>query len=539
MNFFRIYFTFILSLQLFSQNTGKYWILFVDKDLNSNVLLADRCVQNRKLLGLDTIQYTDYPVNEKYVSAVIACGVSVHLKSKWLNGVSADVEESQKAKILSLPFVQELIPISSYMVSASMDRESWFKRRKRKKKDTLAVIEPSEALGLINYSYLEKNGYTGKGVLVGVTDAGYTNLDRQDYFKKAMEEKRVLGTRDFLAPSREVGIFENLTGKDTHGREVTKCIAGRSDKEQYGVAFDAQFYFARTENAKEERRQEEDAWVLAMEWFDSLGVRLVNSSLGYGKGFDNPRESYTSSQMNGYTTVIARAAQIATMQKEMIIVNSAGNSGSDKEWNGYLSSPADVPSVLSVAATDAHTAKMGYSSIGPEYNGFIKPDVAAFSKNGTSFSAPLITGVVACMLQKHRNWCNDQIKNVLYASSNLYPYKNNYIGYGVPDCGKLVQLLQGEKATDTLTVVYAKDSTYKIEALEEVLKLNAPKRKITSYRTQAPGFVLATDTFEGNKQSYEFKRLQQESYCILVSGGRKYVILWPQVFGAESEEINE
>lgn len=538
MNFFRICFTFILTFQLFSQNTGKYWILFSGKDLTVKALLSDRCIQNRKLMGLDTLQYTDYPVNERYVSTISSYGAQVHLRSKWLNGVSASLSPAQKLLLMDLPFVREIIPINSHLESASIDRESWF-RRKKKKKDTLAVREPSEALELINYSYLEKNGYTGRAVVVGVTDAGFTNLDKQDYFKKAMDEKRVLGTRDFLAPSREVGIFENLTGKDTHGREVTKCIAGRSDKEQYGVAFDAKFYFARTENAKEERRQEEDAWVIAMEWFDSLGVRLVNSSLGYGKNFDNPRESYSSSQMNGYTTVIAKAALIATMQKEMIIVNSAGNSGSDKEWNGYLSSPADVPSVLSVAATDAHTGKMGYSSIGPDYNGFIKPDVAAFSRNGTSFSAPLITGVVACILQKHQAWCNDQIKNALYASSNLYPYKNNYVGYGVPDCSRLVQILNEGTASDTLSIVYAKDSTYKIELIEEVLKLNAPKRKITSYRIQAPGFVLGSDTFEANKQSYEFKRLEQETYCILVSGGRKYVIQWPQVSVADPDEINE
>jgi subtilisin family serine protease len=529
MSFFRIYFTFIVSLQLFSQSPSKYWVLFKDKNLTDRVQLSERCLENRAALGLALNQYSDIPLQEAYLTRIQELNIPIIQKSKWLNAISVSVTDDQLVQVKALSFVKEVIPLSTYLIPAHTDDALLFGIR-RKKRDTLKTPDPSEALKLINYSYLEKEGYTGKGVLVGVTDAGYTNLDRQDYFKKAMTENRVLGTKDFLNPSREVGIFENLTGKDTHGREVTKCIAGLSDKEQFGVAFDAKFYFARTENAKEERRLEEDAWVAAMEWFDSLGVRLVNSSLGYGKGFDIPSESYGNHQMNGYTTVIAKAAQIATTQKEMILVNSAGNSGADKEWKGYISSPADVPTVMSVGATDAYSGKMGYSSIGPEYNGFIKPDISAFSKNGTSFSSPLIAGVVACILQKHDKWCNDQIKNALYASGNLYPYKNNYIGYGVPDCSRLVRLLDGKEVKDSTTVVYAQDSTYKIETVDEVMKLCGGKSKITTFRTQVPGFILGSETFEANKQSYSFKRMQNESYCVLLAGGRKYVIIWPEAY---------
>lgn len=505
--------------------------MFKDKNIqqSTSALVSNKCIENRKVLGIDTLQFTDYPVTDSYIQSLKSCGGEVVHVSKWLNAASVYLTSSQLHSVSTLPWVLEVIPSYGYLLP-TQSTENHLKRKKRRPKDTLSIPEPSDALKLINYSHLEKNSFTGNNVVIGVTDAGFSNLDRQDYFKKVMEENRVLGTRDFLYPSRASGLFENLTGKDTHGREVTKCIAGRSEKEQFGVAYNAKFYFARTENAKEERRIEEDAWVTAMEWFDSLGVRLVNSSLGYGKGFDIPSESYKNTQMNGYSTIVAKAAQIAVSQKEMIIVNSAGNSGLDKEWKGYISSPADVAGVISVGATDAYSAKMNYSSMGPEYNGYLKPDISAYSKNGTSFSSPVITGVVACILEKHNDWCNDQIKNALYKSGNLYPYKNNYIGYGVPDCEKLVKILKDEEVDDSITLVYAVDSLFKINSVDELSKLTSSKNRMAVYRIENPGYVLSSETVDTHKQSYEFKRLSNESYCVILSGNKKYVIRWPDSY---------
>jgi subtilisin family serine protease len=532
MTFVRLFFIFV-SINLSAQHVSKYWVVFTDKPIckSASAILSKRCLDNRMQLGIDTLQYTDFPVNKNYVAGLEQTGAAIVQKSKWLNAVSVTASQNQLAQIKTLKYVKEILPLSICISVASIEKSDSLKRKKKKKNvvvDSVKAIEPSEALLSINYSYFDKAKLSGKGVVVGVADAGYLNLDKQDYFKKAIEEGRVLGTRDFLAPRRTVGIFENLTGKDTHGREVTKCIAGKSDKEQYGVAYNASFYFARTENAKEERRIEEDAWVAAIEWFDSLGVRLVNSSLGYGKGFDDPRESYTSAEMNGYTTVVAKAAQIAATQKEMFLVNSAGNSGNDKEWKGYISSPGDAVPVLTIGATDMNAAKMGYSSIGPEYNGYIKPDVSAFSKNGTSFSSPLIAGVVACILEKKGDWCNDQIKNVLFQAANLYPYKNNYLGYGVPNCDKIVQLLNGNTLSDSTYTVEATDSTYKINSIDELAKLNSGKPKMVVFRTTTPGFVISSETIDANKLVYEFKQLANESYCLIASGNKKFVIKWPQ-----------
>lgn len=385
-----------------------------------------------------------------------------------------------------------------------------------KRKDTLAKFEVSEALKMIQYEAFEKAKLNGENIKIGITDAGFLNLDTQDYFKKTIEQNRVVACKDFLSPRQGNQLFENITGKDSHGREVAKCVGGLSSKEQFGLAHEALYYLARSENAKEERRYEEDAWVAAMEWFDSLGVRLVNSSLGYGKGFDVASESYNYLQMNGYSTVVAKAAQIASTEKEMFIVNSAGNNGHDKEWHSYISSPADVVSILSIGATDGLGAKMGYSSIGPEYNGYIKPDVSAFSKNGTSFSAPLITGYVACIMQSNPSFCNDEIMNILYKSSSLYPYKNNYVGYGVPNCYKTIQLLKQEAVSDSVVSFVATDSIVKFTNTDFLSLIPESAAKIVVYHTQNPGFVVLMETLDVQNSSNFILKQNHEDYTLVL-----------------------
>ncbi len=529
----RFWLLLFVSLQVFSQSKRGYWIFFTHKSPHTatQALLSADALNNRKTLGLDTAQYTDLPVSEEYIRKVISTNATLRHKSKWLNALSVNATAAEIEAIKQFPFVKGIQTLETLQLT-SVNK----KRKKKKHADSSFVPEPSEALVLLNYKAFEKAQFTGKGIKIGVTDAGYLNLDRQDYFEKIMAENRVLATRDFLMPRRENSIFENLTGKDTHGREVSKCIAGKSNKEQFGLAFDAQFYLARTENAKEEKRIEEDAWVAAIEWFDSLGVRLVNSSLGYGKGFDNPAESYTNTQMNGYVTVVARAAQIATSQKEMIIVNSAGNSGSDKEWNGYISSPADARGVLSVGATDAFGGKMNYSSIGPEYNGYLKPDIAAFSKNGTSFSAPLITGLMACMLQAKPDFCNDQLFNILHQSGSVYPFKNNYIGYGVPDCEKIVKQFTGEAYSDSVYSEAATDTLFSINTFEKLEKLKTSKAKVVVYHIKNPGFVVLMEELESNLPEYRIIKHPKADYSLILADGKKYKINWPIVVLEQKEE---
>ena len=201
------------------------------------------------------------------------------------------------------------------------------------------------------------------------------------------------------------------------------------------------FYLARTEDSKSEYRGEEDYWVSALEWLDSLGVRLVHTSLGYNHGYDNPEENYSPDQMNGLISRVAKAANIGVAEKGMIIVASAGNNGNDRNWR-VVSTPGDSENVITVGATNQYNIKTGYSAIGTDMPSNIKPNVACFSEGGTSLAAPVITGMLALLLEKNPYLVASTAREALEKSAHLYPYANNYLGYGVPRADALLKYLK-------------------------------------------------------------------------------------------------
>src|SRR5690606_37875598 len=141
-------------------------------------------------------------------------------------------------------------------------------------------------------------------------------------------------------------------------------------------------------------------WVEAAERADSLGVDVINTSLGYIT-YDNSNYSYSISDMNGQTAIITRGANIA-FEKDMLLVNSAGNSGNDS-WQ-IVSAPADGAGVLTVGAVKGDGTYASFSSRGSAFQFTQKPDVVAQGEasyvitennvidttNGTSFSSPIL-----------------------------------------------------------------------------------------------------------------------------------------------------
>ncbi|MGB3618366.1 MAG: S8 family serine peptidase, partial [Catalinimonas sp.] len=295
-------------------------------------------------------------------------------------------------------------------------------------------------------------------------DVGFYNAHKQPALAHLFEGGRIAHTRDFVTPGREDFFGTAETGLDNHGTQVLMMIAGRDTAagRQWGFAPDARYCLARTDHGRRESRVEEDYWVAALEWMDSLGVRLVNTSLGYGLGFDDPAENYAPEQMDGRTSLVARAAQIATEERGMIIVVSAGNDGNNPRWR-YVSTPADAAGVLTVGATTFDVwRRMGYSGVGPEYLPYVKPDVACFSLTGTSFAAPVVAGFAACLLQRTPDLAADSLLRLVKRSGHLYPYGNNHVGWGVPRTGRALALLAGEAPAATAESIMAKGNRVKL-----------------------------------------------------------------------------
>jgi subtilisin family serine protease len=231
-----------------------------------------------------------------------------------------------------------------------------------------------------------------------------------------------------------------------------------------GTSPDACFWLLRTEDGDTENLIEEYNWLCGAEFADSVGADIINSSLGYTT-FDDASQNHTYSEMNGRTTPVSIAANLAS-RKGMIVVNSAGNSGSSS-WH-YIGAPADADSILSVGAVDENTDFAWFSSYGPSSDGRVKPTVVAQGRNtivatsdngtltgnGTSFSSPIIAGMTACLWQAHPNRTNMEIINAIILSAHLHENPNDSLGNGLPNFA-LADLLLTEPKNQTQSDVFA------------------------------------------------------------------------------------
>ena len=298
---------------------------------------------------------------------------------------------------------------------------------------------------MLGVEVLHQQDYTGEGMVVAVLDGGFPGVNTIDGFRRLREEGRLLDGYDFV--DREENEFE--FSESTHGTRVSSTIVGFIEDRFVGTAPQVSLYCFRTEDVSSESPVEESYWVEAAERADSLGVDIINTSLGY-REFDNPAYNYTYEDMDGETAFISRGATLA-FQKGMLVVTSAGNSGAD-----MITAPGDSPGVLTVGAVDGNGDYVGFSSIGPSSDGRVKPDVMARgaesavidqdngikNSNGTSFSSPIITGAVVSLWQADPRRTNEEIMRRVQQAAHLYPENTPELGYGIPNFSEALAQLE-------------------------------------------------------------------------------------------------
>lgn len=487
------------SFNSFSQT--KYWVIFTDKAENAPFCISEETIKNRSLQKIPVYQQTDKAVNESYISKISEISNPI-ITSRWLNAVSVLLSNEEKEKISRFEFVEKIIPVSSSIVTKINTDDNQQK---------YAFVQEQ-----INSKVFKDN--SAQNITIGVIDAGFYNAHKDEDLKLIFDNKHVKQYRDYVSPLK-IGFYSiPETPLDNHGTTVLQQIAGYNALENkiYGCAYNASFYLARTDHGTKENRREEDYWVAAMEWMDSLGVRLINTSLGYAQGFDMLEENYKTNEMTGKISVIARAAQIATEQKGIVLVVSAGNEGTNASWR-IISTPADAPGVLSVGATIKNRQKANYSSIGPEYNDYLKPEVSCYSMTGTSFSAPVITGIAACIMNTNPELKSEKIKEIIMQSAHLYPYGNNYIGYGIPNCQKIIDNLMGKELL-----------------IEPLLEINANKAvievdkgtEIVIYHKKNQHYVVSTDKIKAKKKKLTIDKPNDIKFTTLDMGNKVIEIEW-------------
>ncbi|OYU96119.1 MAG: peptidase S8 [Bacteroidetes bacterium B1(2017)] len=432
-----------------------YFVAFADKPNYKNQLYQpssyislkaiDRRTKNRVPLNVN-----DVPPDSAYLSQLASLPLVMYGNSRWLNGaiILSEVKNIGDT-IKKLPFVSGVSYLGpAYFYDEADDAtenslenqlnilEQSFEN-KRDKNDTLMAGRSYGQLKQLHDEKIVSNGIGGKDVLIAVIDAGFKNLDQLKPFKHLFKEKRILAAYDFV--EREEEVFDD----DEHGLAVLSCMAAFQPGLICGTAPQANYILLRSENAASEYLVEEYFWTLAAEYADSAGADIINSSLGYTK-HDEKQMGHKYSELDGKTTIITKAAEIAA-SKGILVVASGGNEGDDI-WR-QISAPADGPHVLSVGAVDKFGSYVGFSSVGPTADKRIKPDLAAqgkgtvllskdgkvFEGNGTSYSAPLISGVAAQLLQQAPNTSAEKLKEILTLSSSQYYKPDKYLGNGIPE----------------------------------------------------------------------------------------------------------
>ena len=452
------------NLAVFAQNEPKssYWIQLKDKKgtifqvSHPEEFLSQRAIdrRNRQHIAIDT---TDLPVSQVYLDTLKNRGLDIFHTSKWLNGVT--VRTSNIAliqQIATLPFVDSI----QFTRPASVLKSASAKFQEEEMSTGFDPANYSAAfyqLTQLNGQYLHRQGFRGKGIQIAILDAGFLHADQIAAFDSLRASGRILGTRDFVDPK------SNVYEQHWHGASVLSCMGGNLPGSFIGTAPDASFYLFRTEEDPTENLIEEDNWVAGAELADSLGVDVINSSLGYYK-FDDPQMNHTYADMNGTTTRVARGANMA-FQKGILVFNSAGNEGAVTNPWKYIITPADGVDVIAVGAVDINGIRAPFSSFGPAFGGAIKPNVAARGlstyliintgvlgyASGTSFSSPVLAGMGACLLQANPYANVKQIKMAIEQCASQYNSPDSLLGFGIPDFEKADQYLKMNSTTDLKT----------------------------------------------------------------------------------------
>ena len=404
--------------------------------------LTEKAIQRRvrEKFSLDSL---DLPVTAAYIQGLGAFSQELLYVSKWLNAAIVVTDVEGKKKMEGLPYVQKVEWVAKGFISRTGNRNSTEVSASQPKKWVLeenyrqaaAYDFQNELLGI---TAMHQAGFTGKGITIAVFDSGFPGLDKATAFSHVFTNTQVLGQLHVVRPW-----IKDVFRENEHGTQVASLILANQAGTLVAGAHQAKVIFAITEDVATEYPIEELNWVRAAEYADSLGVDIINSSLGY-LDFDEPSLTYSKSQLDGKTTYVTRGANLAA-KRGILVVNSVGNYGS--AGSSSLVAPADAQGILSVGSVNASSVVSSFSSRGPTADGRIKPELVAFGQSpvlirgsgqvvaasGTSFSAPQIAALAAGLWEAKPNWTKDELLSNLLKSGSQYATPDQNLGYGIPN----------------------------------------------------------------------------------------------------------
>ncbi|HEY9167270.1 MAG TPA: S8 family peptidase [Candidatus Kryptonia bacterium] len=482
----------LYTSSLSAQN--KYWVFFSDKPgvgisahllktktadqfLVSKGILSQRAIIRRlKVLSEDkVVSSSDFPVSENYVDGLKSEGFKVIGESRWFNAAVVVSDSSSLYKLRTLPFVNAYRRIQEYSSPIQPKNIRPFSPLSPSIGSLPPAQDPGDStfygpsqtqLELSGVPQVHALGINGKGVLVGMLDAGF-RYEGHD----ALEHIKIIGEHDFI---QNDSITANQAGdspdQDNHGTSTLSMLGAYSPGNDIGVAYGSEFMLAKTEYVPvSDFKWEEDNWVEGIEWMEARGVDVVSSSVGYdtfvdSSGAIDSSQSYFWSRgdFNGRRSIASEAATRAA-ELGVVVVQAAGNEGNGDGETGTLLVPGDADSIITVGAVDFTGQLASFSSTGPTSDGRIKPDLVADGsgdyvavvpgpdtyayESGTSFATPLTAGIAALILSVRPNYTPSQVIDLLKTtadkntdtSSSLFP--NDFYGWGIVNAWSAVRTL--------------------------------------------------------------------------------------------------
>lgn len=402
-------------------------------------LYLSKAAIDRRLREGIFIDESDLPISSSYIDTLIETGGEPVVQSRWFSTVVVMSKDSAVA--------------SRLQALSIVDSVKWVWKGNKRNTNTEDIREISrlsssdeplkspygyaeKQIKMLNGIKLHEEGYRGKGMQVAVIDAGFMNADRISVF----ESTHIAGTRNIVSP--EESVYTN----DEHGTKVLSCLAANAPGIMVGTAPEASYWLLKSEEGGSEYPIEEDYWTAAVEFADSVGVKVISSSLGYFM-FDDESLSYDQSLLDGKTAFITRAATMAS-GKGMLLFISAGNEGVGN-WE-KITFPSDSEHVFTVGAITNEKEKSSFSSIGFTADGRVKPDAVALGSgttvidssgnvrfsNGTSFATPILAGLGICLWQALPWLSNREVRELIQRVSSQHKQPDVELGYGIPDMYK-------------------------------------------------------------------------------------------------------
>ena len=399
--------------------------------------LSAEAIARRERMGI-AVEADDCPIAPAILDQLAQTGVKPILTSKWMRTVVVESEDYGVEQTLrQLPMVDSVQFVWQGEATAPLDRVESGERlapTKEPKKSPYGY-----ALGqikLLNGLKLHRAGFRGQGMRVAVIDAGFLNADRMRVFDSLC----LLGTYNVVSPGQSV------FAEDEHGTKVLSCLAANAPGWMVGTAPEASYWLIKSEDSRSEYPIEEDYYVAALEFADSVGVAVVSSSLGYYT-FDDDSLSYTQADLDGHTAFISRAAHRAA-EKGLLLFSSAGNEG-NSTWE-KITFPADTEGVLTVGSMTSQKERSRFSSKGLTADGRIKPDLVALGSgscvvvgsgeisygSGTSFATPILAGMGICLWQALPQLSPQELIDLLRQSGSQAERPDAELGYGLPNLYK-------------------------------------------------------------------------------------------------------